>query len=75
MSWQPIEAMPDSAGYVLLSDGKKVIPADATYYEREGDEVGWGLAYDLTAWNHDGHDTVPKGWATHWMPLPEPPDA
>lgn len=73
MEWQPIETLPDGEGLILLTDGNKVIPADATYYEREDREEWFGGISDLTSWNPSGNDDVDPSWPSHWMPLPAPP--
>jgi len=64
--WRPIETAPKDGTPIWLSDGEARFPL-----------VGW--------WEEtDEEDSVPTGWwhdaqrfftPTHWMPLPEPPEA
>lgn len=60
--WQPIETAPHETDVVLFTP--------ATKYARAMMEVafasgGWSRNGISTRWQH--------AWATHWMPLPEPP--
>ncbi len=60
--WQPIESAPKDRTLILCWDGRARVICDWC-------DGGW----DVT------HDTEDYSWAdyapTHWMPLPEPPNA
>ena len=59
MEWKPIETFPDDTETVLLCWNNRV-------------KTGWKNYSGK--WKTDQiHE--PKGQPTHWMPLPEPPNA
>lgn len=64
--WQPIETAPDNRD-VLLAFGATGIPYAVAGRFHNGDEWGWSSAL------------LPNDWLehrpTHWMPLPEAPEA
>lgn len=73
LEWQPIETAP--------RDGTAILATNANYeYDLQrcvvvfwdDDELteqpGWSLPYETP-------DDAPFTWLTHWMPLPEPPNA
>lgn len=80
-SWQPIETAPKDGAYVLLLlSGFVTAPAPfpvvlSSYSITEkffngncvDRQEGWGFQVPFSAYSH----TFP----THWMPLPEPPNA
>jgi hypothetical protein len=69
--WFPIESAPKGGTYVLVSDGVEVEKAKFHEWEHFFTEQkirGWVLN-----WNTEYG--CPDEWmtATHWQPLPEPP--
>jgi hypothetical protein len=71
--WLPIETAPKDGTRVLLSDGTSV-------------SIGsWGNAFSSWGWSNesapeptDGPGAIPGYWTeppTHWMPLPDAPNA
>ena len=72
--WQPIETAPTDGEYVLVSNGRGV------WVARFKDEYqsGWRPAcpWQSMMLNHDHiPSTKRKGHPTHWMPLPDAPNA
>jgi hypothetical protein len=67
--WQPIETAPkDDDGWPVLA-AKQGCNLSYPIYWRDG--VGW-----LTRENYFGYsDEIEPVLATHWMPLPQPPEA
>lgn len=70
--WQPIETAPKDGSMVLLSDGTYV---DAGFYHDGsacyGHRGGAGFFCEEDRGNLLTASNFP---ATHWMPLPQPPD-
>jgi hypothetical protein len=64
MSWQPIEAAPKDGTHVIVSTGVSV--GEAWYSEKHG---GWWWSNCHPTDAYDGEVM----YATHWMPLPDPP--
>jgi len=66
-NWQPIDTAPKDGTQILLhlADGQCIC---AEWCVLEGDVAGW------ETWHYpDGTITFLAQRATHWMPLPEPP--
>lgn len=63
--WQPIETAPKDGSRILLLRRQQIV---CGYWRRN-----WGEPY----WAHDAHVVDDARWfpPTHWMPLPDPPDA
>lgn len=72
MSWQPIETAPiGTPETILLSDGKFVGEGfwhDGSQCHGHAGQAGWFWESDRV-----GLLTADNAFATHWMPLPEPP--
>lgn len=71
MDWISVNTLPPRkragaywSDYVLFTDGKRV------YYGRYRYNAG-----KMIGWYQDGIDHVTSRQVTHWMPLPEVPDA
>jgi len=66
-TWQPIQTAPKSGKAILLWWSCCKDPAVGRW-EDDGRKEGWRC---------DGDQCVPKNqnFCTHWMPLPEPPNA
>jgi len=64
MNWQPIETAPKD-GREILTYGK----------DDDGEEYFWVCGWWPYPTHEEGHWTCwhVSDWATHWMPLPEPP--
>ena len=67
-NWQPIESAPKDGTVILLSDGNST-------------EAGWWVPDDINyPWifadpRFSGNtNAFAAKYATHWMPLPEPPE-
>lgn len=83
--WRPIAEIPDdlreSGEPVLLykPDERRSGPERVAAYWGEWPGKGWGwirVGGQPIAWTSMWTDEpVPHGIVTHWMPLPEPPDA
>lgn len=80
MNWQPIETAPytDHMNQILLAWRLRPISTgwwaiDEDYDTRDGK---WWVSPE-EGWRADGDSCIPieSGWPTHWMPLPEPPNA
>lgn len=68
MKWEPIETAPMDGTFVLITDGAFM----AVAFADTENELAWTM--------DDGHDffrCLRRSLATptHWMPLPEPPNA
>ena len=63
MNWKPIETAPDDgSSFLACCDGEYITVCRYDWLD-EGEVI-------VCAW-----DMSRYGKATHWMPLPEPPDA
>lgn len=72
--WQPIETAPKDGNSILL--GTAGAPAVWTGYFRQERSPGMMRWTDnqIYRWTRDGY--MDLNWnPTHWMPLPDPPDA
>ena len=68
--WQPIETAPKDGTKILVHGPMKEDPATATPHDRTYTEVcPWYLGRWTVTWK------VGHGEPTHWMPLPDPPEA
>lgn len=65
--WQPIETAPTDGQHVLIVAGDPPKAVYEAYYEEECQR--W---YQANTHHTDAHDGSLWG-ATHWMPLPTPP--
>ena len=73
--WQPIETAPKTGEHILVADfsrkgfgfcgGKEQSWQDVVHYWSNPGEEGFYMS--------NGPEDPPVTWATHWMPLPEPP--
>ncbi len=68
MKWQPIETAPDKTP-ILVTDGNTVI---ATFLDVCGNDPKHMYAQGFSGREWDYDFTINQ--ATHWMPLPEPPE-
>jgi hypothetical protein len=64
--WQPIETAPKDGTWVA------VVVDDCRPDVARYDQGRWETIADALDWQKYGHDEWPL---THWMPLPEPPNA
>lgn len=71
--WQPIETAPKDGTEILACD----VSGDLGAYHVEVVfwAVSWGDDSDTVGWGICDGQTRPPSCFTHWMPLPEPPDA
>ena len=78
MNWQPIETAPKDGTWVMLygkeswtEQDDKVQPIVVGFWNassRYKEDWGWAFCF----WDSDWRSTFD---ATHWMPLPEPPQS
>lgn len=74
MEWQPIETAPKDGKRVLISDGRYVMDA---YWSEEASlgQCSRGPAWQVFNCDEDCWYSIAVTDPTHWMPLPEPPNA
>ena len=70
MTWRSIKDDPPPTGEEVLVFWQYVYHGDK--HRTCGHEIG-ALSQDGRFWDHEGGHS--PGFFTHWMPLPEPPDA
>lgn len=77
MTWQPIETAPRDGGIILLSDGLLVV-VGCWSPDCHGEKYPWAFVDDFSPYDlltGDVGVAVNAFFnATHWMPLPEPPE-
>ncbi len=70
MKWQPIETAPKDGTVVILADDSSVYPQGWWRMRK-----GW-VFLDTNVEGPDYTNGWVKGYGpTHWMPLPDPPEA
>jgi len=70
MEWQPIETAPKDCDILLaLSGGNSYSEMPVTVLGHFYASGMWG-----NCWEFDGERTIPIEGASHWMPLPAPPE-
>ena len=62
-AWQPIETAPKDGVDVLITDGTYTVVA------HWNEKYGWRVSWSRDVFCDSGED------ATHWMPIPAPPEA
>jgi hypothetical protein len=67
MTWQPIETAPKNKRLLILSHGEVCIGSWAHRFASDKPYLG-----ELTGWLDC--DNYELDGATHWMPLPKPPE-
>jgi hypothetical protein len=71
--WMPIESAPRDKT-IIITNGRTVITA------RFQEDPGWDWKGSIPCWAHfmcddDYYSQYEEiTWATHWMPLPQPPE-
>ena len=68
MKWQPIETAPTKTP-ILITDGNIVT---VTILDKCGDDPKWMFGHGFRGYEWEYNFDSKQ--ATHWQPLPEPPD-
>jgi hypothetical protein len=72
-NWQPIETAPKDSTHIDLY-AKFWVARDDDFIHRRFTDCSWMRPDSMTGKSGYWYG-VDEGWrATHWMPLPEPPD-
>jgi hypothetical protein len=71
--WQPIETAPMDGTFVLISSSFRV--GESSYGICLPQHDGYRANKGRPCWRSAGGEKIFPGNSTHWMPMPQPPEA